>query len=89
MIAAIVMALAGTVSGCGEPLALPSAVAAADFIVVGELHGTNESPTFTGRIVCALSEDKPVALALEFNADLQDAFDDYVSSDGGVEARAR
>lgn len=89
MIEALLLSVASAVPGCeGAPLAVPAEVARASFIVVGETHGTNEAPAFTGRLVCALAaRGEPVTLALELTSSLQDAIDAYMASDGSAPAR--
>lgn len=86
MIAALLLA-AATAPGC-DAVQVPREVAESAFIVMGEMHGTAESPVFTGRVLCTLAQEKPVTLALELTADLQGDLDDYMVSDGGVDARA-
>lgn len=88
MIAALVLALA--TGGCDAPMTdIPREVAAASYVVIGEVHGTTEAPAFTGRLACALaSRGESVTVALELTSSLQDAIDAYMVSDGTGPARA-
>ena len=52
-------------------------------ILVGELHGTNEIPSFTAGLVCSLLRiGKSVILALELDGDQQPSLNRYLDSKG-------
>ena len=54
-------------------------------VLVGEAHGTNEIPRFTGSLVCSLLKaGRSVILAVEQDADEQDALNRYMRSDGSA-----
>ena len=58
-------------------------------ILLGEMHGTREIPQLVGQLIEDLSAEQPLVLALEVNASEQAAFDHYLASDGGAQARAQ
>ncbi len=58
-------------------------------ILLGEMHGTREIPAFVGELVDALSAGQPLVLALELDGSQQAAFDRYLASDGGTDARLK
>ncbi|MCE4554900.1 hypothetical protein [Pelomonas cellulosilytica] len=52
-------------------------------IIVGELHGTEQTPAFVGQLVCGLLKlGRPVVLALERDGSEQLALNQYLASDG-------
>ena len=57
------------------------------YLLLGEVHGTNEGPETASKIACALSDKRPVVIALERSPSFQSSLDDYLSSDGGDSAR--
>jgi hypothetical protein len=52
------------------------------FLVFGEMHGTAEVPEFVGQIVCVLSTDRPITLAIELSEREQPNTDAYLNSSG-------
>ena len=58
------------------------AIAAAELIIFGEQHGTNEIPLFVADIVCAFSSTSQVNLLLEFDADKQRDLTRFLVSPG-------
>jgi hypothetical protein len=59
------------------------------WIIVGEIHGTNETPDAFINLVCLAAETRrPVTVALELSSDGQPVIDAYLASDGGTQARA-
>lgn len=59
------------------------------WVVVGEIHGTNETPdAFTNLVCLAAATGRPVTVAVEFSADWQPVLDAYLASDGGSKAQA-
>ncbi|MBF5042464.1 ChaN family lipoprotein [Aggregicoccus sp. 17bor-14] len=62
------------------------ALAPGGFLVLGEVHGTQEVPRFVGQAVChAAHLGAPVVLALELPVREQRALDRYLQSDGDEE----
>ena len=59
------------------------------WIVVGEMHGTNETPEAFGDLVCLASASRPVVVAVEQATSEQPAIDDFIGSDGGAQAMSR
>lgn len=58
-------------------------------ILVGEMHGTWESPVLVASLVrSALSKDAPTVLCLELESSEQSALDEFLRSDGGMNAIA-
>lgn len=52
-------------------------------IVVGEVHGTEQTPAFVGQLVCGLlKQGRPVILALERDGSEQEALNRYLASAG-------
>ncbi|OYY67555.1 hypothetical protein [Sphingomonas sp. 28-63-12] len=58
------------------------------WVILGEQHGTAESPEAFATLVCWLSAQRGVAVALELPVKEQGAIDAYMISDGGSKARA-
>lgn len=59
------------------------------YVVVGELHGTNETPDAFANLAClAAHTGRPVTIALEYPADAQAAIDAWLRSDGSASAKA-
>ena len=87
------LVLAGLVA-CVSPspkaaIELPPEVANAPIIVLGEIHGTRESPLMAANTVEALAaRGRPVALGLEVPSAMSPWLDSYADSDGKGEARA-
>ena len=52
------------------------------FVVLGELHGTQEIPNFTSALACHLSGDRPLVLSLEIPSERQADIDAYLLSPG-------
>jgi len=57
------------------------------FIVIGELHGTNEIPALFADAVCLTAQERQVVVAVEQPSIDQAAIDAFMASDGGEEAR--
>lgn len=53
------------------------------YLVIGELHGTEEMPAFFGELVEQASAKKPVAVALEYPEQMSRDLQRYLESDGG------
>ncbi|RYF10702.1 MAG: hypothetical protein EOO77_20985, partial [Oxalobacteraceae bacterium] len=59
------------------------------WVIVGEMHGTNESPDAFANLVClASATGRPVTVAVEYTSDDQTAIDTFLASDGSSAARA-
>ncbi|HEX7848590.1 MAG TPA: hypothetical protein VF485_02545 [Sphingomonas sp.] len=59
------------------------------WIIVGELHGTNETPDAFTNLVCLAAESRgAVTVAIEYPIDMQSVLDAWLDSDGGEAARA-
>lgn len=73
-------------AACDTPLELPPAMAEAKLLLLGEMHGTQESPALVGRLVCGLAQrdKRPLVLGLEIPPSEQQAIDAFVS--GGSES---
>lgn len=90
MIVSLAALLAAMASGC---VPVPGAdglwQSKTRWVVVGEIHGTNETPdAFTNLVCLAAATGRPVTVALEYSADWQPVINAYLASDGGSEARA-
>lgn len=58
------------------------------WVIVGEMHGTNETPgAFTNLVCLAVQSRGPVTVAIEYPADMQPVLDAWLASDGGEAAR--
>jgi hypothetical protein len=59
------------------------------WVIVGEMHGTNETPDAFTNLVCLAAQSRgPVTVAIEYPADMQTVLDAWLASDGGDAARA-
>ena len=58
------------------------------YIVIGELHGTEEMPAIFADAVCLTAQEGPVAVALEVPDRDQPIIDAFLVSDGGEAARS-
>lgn len=90
MIVSLGALLAATASGCTP---VPGAdglwQSRTRWVVVGEMHGTDETPDAFANLVClAAATGRPVTVAVEFSTDWQPVIDAYLDSDGGPKARA-
>lgn len=57
------------------------------WVLVGELHGTNETPDAFANLVClAASTNRPITVTLEYSTDDQAVVDFYLASDGNDRA---
>lgn len=57
------------------------------FIVIGEIHGNNETPALFAEAVCLTAQSWPVVVALEQPSIDQPAIDSFMASDGSPEAK--
>lgn len=55
-------------------------------IVIGEIHGTEETPSLAAVLVRSLSTERKVMLCLEISVSEQDRLDAFLESDGGSDA---
>lgn len=59
------------------------------WVIVGDTHGTNETPDAFANLACLAGKARrPVTVALEYPADAQPVLDSWLQSDGGDKARA-
>ena len=57
-------------------------------LLLGEIHGTSESPAFVGDAACHVADrGLPLVVALELPVTGQGGLDSFLGSDGGTEAR--
>lgn len=70
-------------------LAIPPGVLEPGVVLIGDLHGTREIPTFVGELVATVARERPVVLGLEIPPSETPSFDAFLASDGGPAARAR
>src|SRR4051812_14079255 len=68
-------------------LAIPPGVLEAGVVLIGDLHGTREIPTFVGALVATVARERPVVLGLEIPPGETPSFDGFLASDGGPAAR--
>lgn len=59
----------------------------AQWIVIGEFHGSNESPALFADLVCQAGQLAPIVVGLEFPQGDQPLIDAFIASDGGETAR--
>jgi hypothetical protein len=85
MVFLVLFALACSVPHGLDPLIQPGSV-----LLVGEIHGTAESPAFVARAAClALKAGRSVTVALEIPREEEGRMTAYLSSAGTVRDRAR
>jgi len=90
MIATLVTLFAASASGC-VPISGANQLwaPATRWVIIGEMHGTNEAPDAFANLVClAVASGRPVTVALEYSSDDQAAIDAYLASDGSDQAQA-
>jgi hypothetical protein len=90
MIASLAVLLAVATSGCAP---VPGAdrlwQPTTHWVIMGEVHGTAETPeAFTNLVCLAAATGRPITVALEYSADWQPVIDAYLASNGGAKARA-
>jgi hypothetical protein len=68
-------------------LAIPPGVLETGVVLIGDLHGTREIPTFVGDLVAIVARERPVVLGLEIPPGETPSFDGFLASDGGPAAR--
>jgi hypothetical protein len=68
--------------------ALPPSFPVAKLLLLGEIHGTAESPALVRKVVCAISEKESVGLGLEIPRSEQPLIDAYLSSAGRATDKA-
>jgi hypothetical protein len=57
------------------------------FMILGEMHGSNEMPAIFADAVCLTAQARPVVVALEQSSADQAAIDAFMASDGRAEAK--
>lgn len=74
---------------CQEPAGLDALIRAGAGLLLGEIHGTAESPAFTGEAACvALARGLAVTVALEIPREEGARIEAFLASRGGPEDRA-
>lgn len=58
------------------------------YVVVGEMHGTTETPAAFADLVCAARDKGPVTVALEFSEGMQPMLDAFMAAESNEAARA-
>ena len=58
------------------------------YVVVGEMHGTTETPAAFADMVCAARDKGPVTIALEFSEGMQPMLDAFMAAESDEAARA-
>lgn len=58
------------------------------YVVVGEMHGTTETPAAFADMVCAARDKGPVTVALEFSEGMQPTLDAFMAAETEETARA-
>ena len=75
---------------CGHFAGIESVLAGAAnkrFVIVGERHGTEQSPRLFGQLVCSASRSRPVNVFLELATSSTAVVQSFVSSDGSDQAK--
>ena len=90
MAAALALAAASAVGPCPVP---PGAEAlwrpSIRYLLIGEIHGTAETPAAFADLVCAAARSgRPVTVAVEYSSDDQPVLDAFLASNGDAKARA-
>jgi len=57
------------------------------FLIIGEVHGTNEIPALFGELACEIARGRSITVALEFPATSAIALNKYLSSNGDAQSR--
>ncbi|MCO8028651.1 hypothetical protein NI454_01655 [Brevundimonas diminuta] len=58
------------------------------YVVIGEMHGTTETPAAFADLVCAARDKGPVTVALEFSEGMQPMLDAFMAAETEQAARA-
>lgn len=75
---------------CGVPVGLHQELQFGQLVLMGEMHGTKESPQAFGAAVChALEHGREVSVGLELNPDQAVPLAHFLASDGGAAAAER
>ena len=90
MAAALALAAGQAVGPCPVP---PGAEAlwrsSIRYLLIGEIHGTVETPAAFADLVCAAARSgRPVTVAVEYSVDDQPVVDAFLASNGDAQARA-
>ncbi|MDT3468213.1 calcium-binding protein [Stenotrophomonas maltophilia] len=90
-IAALLLALGMALSAHADDTAAQIHQHAGDhrLLVLGEFHGTRETPLLVRQLVDDYSRNGPILLALELPRGENSTLRDYLASDGGAAARQR
>lgn len=85
------VALVAPVAGAADgdlPAQLAAAHEPGSVMIIGELHGTQETPALVHALLARLPRHSPAVLGLEIPRQEQARIDAYLASDGGADARA-
>jgi len=70
-------------SACPPIAGLSDVLAHWDVLLLGEIHGSNQSPTFVGDVACAVAASgRSITVGLEVAVAEQERFDAYLASNG-------
>ncbi|TFW30505.1 hypothetical protein [Massilia horti] len=77
-------------AACDIPAGLEQKLQPGHLVLIGEVHGTTESPAAFGDVVCrALEQGREVSVGLELNPNQVDSLAQYMASDGDKAAVKR
>lgn len=77
-------------STCQLNIQVPDLVSSARVLVLGEMHGTKETPALVGEYACMLAHNSAtVIIGLEIATTEQGAIDTYLASDGSAKQRQK
>ncbi len=85
LVTCLLLAASGvaTAADCKPQTQIDVATIKPQAILVGEVHGTEQTPAFVAGLVCSLlNAGRPVVLALERSSEEQVAIDRYIDSEG-------
>ena len=74
---------------CALPFTFPAAITDASMVMLGDMHGTHETPRLAAELACTFARaGTTVTLAIEMPSDEQAALDAYLASDGKEAAQS-
>ena len=82
--------LVNATATCRLNIQVPDVVSSARVVVLGEMHGTKETPALVGEYACMLAHNSAtVIIGLEVATKEQAAIDSYLASNGSTEDRQK
>lgn len=78
-----IASLSATTSAVDHRCITPESFPRKKLLLLGEIHGTVESPALVASLACALSKETSIAVGLEIPKSDQPLIDSYLSSRGG------